>query len=120
MKNLKRGDRIYLGGREGLVFSSDGEITELIINGDLISVNTQDPSLSSISLTLPSAASIVLDDNQGEEGNSFYIMGRVVSYAKKLKSTHKQIQNYYQLAMSSDYDNLLLVSIKFLQTLGLV
>lgn len=49
----------------------------------------------------------------GEDGNAFAIMGRVSSAMRKAKLTPEQIKEYTQKARSGDYDNLLRVTMQY-------
>ena len=49
----------------------------------------------------------------GIDGNAFMIMGAITSCLKKNGYTKEEISQYRELAMSSDYDNLLQESMKW-------
>lgn len=51
-------------------------------------------------------------DLVGVDGNAFSIMGYVVNAMRKAKFTQEQIKDYQNEAMSSDYNNLLAVSVQ--------
>lgn len=49
----------------------------------------------------------------GEDGNAFAIIGRVSTAMRKAKLTPEQIKEYTQEAMLGDYDNLLRVTMQY-------
>lgn len=49
----------------------------------------------------------------GNDGNAFSIMGRVISALKKSGASKDAIEEYRKKAMSGDYDNLLRVTMEF-------
>jgi len=49
----------------------------------------------------------------GKDGNAFSIMGNVQASLKKAGADREYIDQYLQEAMSSDYDNLLAVSMNY-------
>ena len=51
-------------------------------------------------------------DLVGVDGNAFNIMGYVVNAMRNTGFTKEQIKDYQDEAMSSDYDNLLAVSVQ--------
>lgn len=48
----------------------------------------------------------------GVDGNAFSVMGFVQRHMKKAGYTQEEIADYLQRAKSSDYDNLLMVSME--------
>lgn len=48
----------------------------------------------------------------GTDGNSFAIMGKVKNALRKNKVSQADIEEYLEEAMSGDYDNLLVVTMK--------
>jgi hypothetical protein len=55
----------------------------------------------------------------GEDGNAFAIMGRVRSALRRANIDAKTIVEYQKEATSGDYENLLAVSIKYLDVNGI-
>jgi hypothetical protein len=51
----------------------------------------------------------------GIDGNAFSVMGYVRSAMREQKFTSEEIKNYTDRAMSSDYNNLLCVSIDMIE-----
>ena len=49
----------------------------------------------------------------GQDGNAFAIMGRVRNALKQAGGDHEYIEQYISQAMSGDYNNLLVVSMKY-------
>jgi hypothetical protein len=49
---------------------------------------------------------------EGEDGNAFAIIGRAVAVAKKAGWSKEKIEEYRANAMSGDYDNLIVVTLK--------
>jgi len=49
----------------------------------------------------------------GEDGNAFAIMGRVAHAMRKAGLTRDQINEYQKEAMSGNYDNLLVVTMNY-------
>lgn len=49
----------------------------------------------------------------GEDGNAFAIMGRVTKALRKAGADKEYIDKYTNEAMSGDYDNLLVVSMNY-------
>lgn len=49
----------------------------------------------------------------GENGNAFFILGKVVRAMRKAGLTQHQINEYVEEAQSGDYDNLLRVTMKY-------
>ena len=122
MKKLNRGDQIKVTttGQYGRVYhyiDSDNVLILLDEASDtcILPENVlQTPTKIKIT-----AHDVVFEDYQGQGGNAFSIMGRVISYAKRLEADKTALDKYKTDCMSADYDNLLLTSIKFLQQLGL-
>lgn len=54
----------------------------------------------------------------GEDNNAFSVMGRVSEALKRAQASREEVQNYRDEATSGDYDNLLQVSIKYLENNG--
>lgn len=54
----------------------------------------------------------------GINGNAFSVMGYVVASMKKEGRDEKEIEIYKKEAMSSDYDNLLCVSLDVIDSLN--
>jgi len=54
----------------------------------------------------------------GIDGNAFSVMGYVVNCMKKEKKSKEQIDEYLKEAKSSDYDNLLCVSMDMVEELN--
>jgi hypothetical protein len=54
----------------------------------------------------------------GEDGNAFYIMGRVVRALKSVKVPKEVIDKYMEKSMSGDYDNLLRVAMEYIEESG--
>lgn len=52
----------------------------------------------------------------GEDGNAFFIMGRVAAALRKAGVSAEQIAEYRRVAMSGDYDNLLRVTMQWVET----
>ncbi|MFZ2656623.1 MAG: hypothetical protein WAX69_16940 [Victivallales bacterium] len=50
----------------------------------------------------------------GEDGNAFYIMGKVIK-ALKLAGLDEMAKQYEMEAMAGDYENLLRVTMKFVE-----
>jgi hypothetical protein len=57
-------------------------------------------------------------DLVGVDGNAFSIMGYVSEAMRQENKTGKEIKAYVNEAMSSDYDNLLRVSINIIEELN--
>lgn len=51
----------------------------------------------------------------GEDGNAFAVMGRVVTALKQAGVTEEKISIYLEDAMMSNYENLILVSMTYLE-----
>ena len=51
----------------------------------------------------------------GEDGNAFAIMGKVVRAMKTAGYSQDEIKDYQAKAMSGDYDNLLAVTMDFVE-----
>lgn len=51
----------------------------------------------------------------GEDGNAFVIMGKVVKALKRAGYSQDQIKEYQAKAMSGDYDNLLAVTMEYVE-----
>lgn len=51
----------------------------------------------------------------GEDGNALAIIGRATQAARKVGLTQEQIDEYWQEAMSGNYDNLLRVTMKYFE-----
>lgn len=51
----------------------------------------------------------------GIDGNAFCVMGYVTQCMKREKFTHDEIKEYTKQAMSSDYNNLLCVSLDYVE-----
>lgn len=49
----------------------------------------------------------------GKDGNAFAIMGEVIKALKKAGASSKEVAQFQQEAMSSDYNNLLLTCLKW-------
>ena len=49
----------------------------------------------------------------GEDGNAFNILGKVNRAMRKANIPKEEIDNYMKEAMSNDYDNLLLTTMKW-------
>lgn len=49
----------------------------------------------------------------GEDGNAFFIMGKVAQALRRAGASDKVIQEYQEKAMSGDYDNLLRVTMEY-------
>ena len=49
----------------------------------------------------------------GENGNSFYILGKVRSALERAGATEKYVDQYMEEAMSADYNKLLTVTMKY-------
>ena len=52
------------------------------------------------------------------DGNAFAIMGRVTQALRKAKAPKEDIDQYLAESRSGDYDNLLQVSLKWLEQFG--
>lgn len=50
----------------------------------------------------------------GIDGNAYNVMGVTAREMKRMGYTEKQIRQYHEEATSSDYDNLLRVSMRYL------
>jgi hypothetical protein len=53
---------------------------------------------------------------QGEEGNAFAILGRVRKAMKEAGVSNDEIESYLKEAMSGNFDNLLQVTMKWVDT----
>lgn len=51
----------------------------------------------------------------GEDGNAFLIMGKVVKALRRAGFESEYIQKYRDEAMSGDYDNLLRVTMEYVE-----
>ena len=51
----------------------------------------------------------------GEDGNAFAIMGRVSDALRKAGASKEEIQKYKTEAMSGDYDNLLRITMDYVE-----
>ena len=51
----------------------------------------------------------------GEDGNAFAIMGKVVKALRRAGYSQDQIKEYQAKAMSGDYDNLLAVTMEYVE-----
>ena len=51
----------------------------------------------------------------GEDGNAFFIMGRVTKAMRRAGLTPEQIKGYQNEAMSGDYDHLLQVTMQYVE-----
>jgi len=51
----------------------------------------------------------------GQDGNAFAIMGRVVKAMRRAKVPQEEIKKYQDEAMSGDYDNLLQVTMEWVE-----
>lgn len=49
----------------------------------------------------------------GNDGNAFAIMGAVKAALKRAGADQEYIDKYYEESMASDYDNLLVVAMKY-------
>jgi len=49
----------------------------------------------------------------GEDGNAIFIIGRVSAALKKAGATKEEIEEYRKEAMSGDYDNVLLTTMRW-------
>jgi len=49
----------------------------------------------------------------GEDGNAFYILGKVIKEMERAGATKDEIKRYKEEAMSGDYNNLLTVTMEF-------
>jgi len=53
----------------------------------------------------------------GEDGNAFAILGRVQKALRKAGYSKEEVDDYLQEAMSGDYNNLLSVSMKWVNVI---
>jgi hypothetical protein len=51
----------------------------------------------------------------GQDGNAFAILGKVIAALRRAKATKDQIAEYRNAATSGDYDNLLRVSMQWVE-----
>ena len=52
----------------------------------------------------------------GEDGNAFFIMGRVTQALRKARVSNEEIKLYRNECMSGDYDNLLATTMRWVNT----
>lgn len=53
----------------------------------------------------------------GEDGNAFAIIGRVRRALKKAGASEEQVEEYTREAKSGDYDNVLMTTMRWVETL---
>lgn len=122
MKKLNRGDQVSLinSTQIGYFWSYiDEDIVILLLNDETEKTTHH---ISEIELPIQreiAAIDIVFDGYSGPLGNAFMVIGRVNNAARQLGADKEQIAQYQVDACKGDYDDLLLTSVKFLQTLGL-
>jgi len=54
----------------------------------------------------------------GEDGNAFFILGRVISAMRRAGYTAEEIDRYQREATSGDYDHLLQVTLAWVEDVG--